>query len=73
MRRAGIFTETNIYFYLHKEIDKDVIEQVNILKKNRKLNSLIISLLKEHFKQQRHDLLSNLKEIEEELGYLPEL
>ena len=30
MRRKGIFSETNVYFYLHNEHDRDVIEQVKI-------------------------------------------
>ena len=45
MRRKGIFSETNVYFYLHNELDRDVIEQVKILKEKRKLNSWLLGFL----------------------------
>ena len=61
MRRKGIFSETNVYFYLHNEYDRDVIEQVKILKEQRKLNALVIRLLKEHFEAERQSLISDLK------------
>ena len=61
MRRKGIFSETNVYFYLHNEYDRDVIEQVKILKRKRKLNALVIRLLKEHFEAERQSLISDLK------------
>ena len=53
MRRKGVFSETNVYFYLHNEHDRDVIEQVKILKEQRKLNALIYRLLREHFESER--------------------
>lgn len=68
MRRKGIFSETNIYFYLHNEYDRDVIEQVKILKEKRKLNSLVIRLLKEHFELERQSLISDLREKYDVLG-----
>jgi hypothetical protein len=68
MRRKGIFSETNVYFYLHNEHDRDVIEQVKILKEQRKLNSLIYRLLKEHFESERQSLISDLREKYDVLG-----
>ena len=68
MRRKGIFSETNVYFYLHNEYDRDVIEQVKILKEKRKLNALVIRLLKEHFESERQLLISDLTEKYEVLG-----
>ena len=68
MRRKGIFSETNIYFYLHNEYDRDVIEQVKILKEKRKLNALVIRLLKEHFESERQSLISDLRDKYEVLG-----
>ena len=69
MRRKGIFSETNVYFYLHNEYDRDVIEQVKILKEQRKLNALVIRLLKEHFEAERQSLISDLTEKYEILGF----
>ena len=69
MRRKGIFSETNVYFYLHNEHDRDVIEQVKILKEKRKLNALVIRLLKEHFESERQLLISDLTEKYEILGF----
>ena len=37
MRRKGVFSETNVYFYLHNEYDRDVIEQVKILKEKKEI------------------------------------
>lgn len=68
MRRKGIFSETNVYFYLHNEHDRDVIEQVKILKEKRKLNALVVRLLKEHFETERQSLISDLKKKYEILG-----
>ena len=68
MRRKGVFSETNVYFYLHNEYDRDVIEQVKILKEKRKLNALVIRLLKEHFEAERKFLISDLTEKYEVLG-----
>ena len=68
MRRKGVFSETNVYFYLHNEYDRDVIEQVKILKEKRKLNSLVVRLLKEHFEYERQLLISDLTEKYEVLG-----
>ena len=68
MRRKGIFSETNVYFYLHNGYDRDVIEQVKILKEKRKLNALVIRLLKEHFESERQLLISDLTEKYEVLG-----
>ena len=68
MRRKGVFSETNVYFYLHNEYDRDVIEQVKILKEQRKLNALVIRLLKEHFESERQLLISDLTEKYEVLG-----
>ena len=62
MRRKGVFSETNVYFYLHNEHDRDVIEQVKILKEQRKLNALIYRLLREHFESERQLLISDLTE-----------
>ena len=62
MRRKGIFSETSIYFYLHNEHDRDVIEQVKILKEKRKLNALVVRLLKDHFESERQNLISDLRE-----------
>ena len=69
MRRKGIFSETNVYFYLHNEHDRDVIEQVKILKEQRKLNALIYRLLKDHFESERQSLISDLREKYEVLGF----
>ena len=69
MRRKGVFSETNVYFYLHNEYDRDVIEQVKILKEKRKLNALVIRLLKEHFEAERQSLISDLTEKYEILGF----
>ena len=55
------FSETNVYFYLHNEHDRDVIEQVKILKEQRKLNALIYRLLKDHFESERQLLISDLQ------------
>ena len=68
MRRKGIFSETNVYFYLHNEHDRDVIEQVKILKSKRKLNALIYRLLKDHFESERQLLISDLQKKYEILG-----
>ena len=68
MRRKGIFSETSIYFYLHNEHDRDVIEQVKILKEKRKLNALVVRLLKDHFESERQSLISDLREKYEVLG-----
>ena len=68
MRRKGVFSETNVYFYLHNEYDRDVIEQVKILKEHRKLNALVIRLLKEHFESERQLLISDLNKKYEVLG-----
>ena len=68
MRRKGVFSETNVYFYLHNEYDRDVIEQVKILKEKRKLNSLVIRLLKEQFEAERQSLISDLREKYDVLG-----
>ena len=68
MRRKGIFSETNVYFYLHNEHDRDVIEQVKILKEHRKLNALIYRLLKQHFESERQLLISDLNKKYEILG-----
>lgn len=68
MRRKGIFSETSIYFYLHNEYDRDVIEQVKILKEKRKLNALVVRLLKEHFESERQSLISDLREKYDVLG-----
>ena len=68
MRRKGVFSETNVYFYLHNEYDRDVIEQVKILKEKRKLNALVIRLLKEHFESERQLLISDLTEKYEIFG-----
>lgn len=68
MRRKGIFSETNVYFYLHNEYDKDVIEQVKILKEKRKLNSLVVRLLKDYFESERQFLISDLREKYDVLG-----
>ena len=46
----------------------DVIEQVKILKEQRKLNALIYRLLREHFESERQLLISDLTEKYEVLG-----
>ena len=68
MRRKGVFSETNVYFYLHNEYDRDVIEQVKILKEKRKLNALVVRLLKDHFESERQILISDLQKKYEILG-----
>ena len=68
MRRKGIFSETSIYFYLHNEHDRDVIEQVKILKEKRKLNALVVRLLKDYFESERQNLISDLQKKYEILG-----
>ena len=68
MRRKGIFSETSIYFYLHNEHDRDVIEQVKILKEKRKLNALVVRLLKDYFESERQNLISDLHKKYEILG-----
>ena len=61
MRRKGIFQKQIFIFYLHNEHDRDVIEQVKILKEQRKLNALVVRLLKDHFESERQNLISDLK------------
>ena len=53
---------------MHNEHDRDVIEQVKILKEQRKLNALIYRLLREHFESERQLLISDLTEKYEVLG-----
>ena len=46
--RKSKFTEMNIYIYLNNELDKVLKDKINKLKTERKLNSLVIRLLREY-------------------------
>lgn len=51
MRRSK-FTEMNIYIYLNNEIDYDLIDKIKKLKSERKLNSVVIKLLREYIEKE---------------------
>ena len=42
MKKKRHFSETNVYFYLHNEHDRDVIEQVKILKRAKEIECVDI-------------------------------
>lgn len=46
--RKSKFTEMNIYIYLNNELDRELIDKIKKLKTERKLNSLVIRLLREY-------------------------
>lgn len=67
------FSEMNLYFYLHRINDHEVIDYVKNLKASRKLNSLVLSLLRDHISKERQSLLAGLLESEKQLGFLPDI
>lgn len=64
-------TEMNLYFYMHSIRDFELIDYLKTKKKERKLNSLILNLLRKHIAEERNALLNQLLESEKELGFLP--
>lgn len=65
------FTELSLYFYMHRIHDFELIDYVKQKKSSRKLNALIISLLKKHIAEERENLINGLLLSKEELGFLP--
>lgn len=64
-------TEMNLYFYMHNIKDFELIDYLKTKKKERKLNSLILNLLRDHIAKERNSLLGQILEAEKELGFLP--
>lgn len=64
-------TEMNLYFYMHSINDFELIDYLKTKKKERKLNSLILNLLRKHIAEERNALVNQLLESEKELGFLP--
>lgn len=50
--RKNVVTEMNIYLYLNNQLDKDIIEKVKSLKERRKLNSIVMRLLREYIEEE---------------------
>lgn len=67
------FTEVNLYFYMHRINDFELIDFVKSQKQSRKLNSLLLRLLRRHILEERERLLGALLKSEEELGFLPDV
>jgi hypothetical protein len=72
MARAD-FTEMNLYFYMHRVHDFELISYVKSQKKSRSLNSLVLRLLKRHLREEKEKLVNQLLSHKDELGYLPEI
>lgn len=51
--RKNVCTEMNIYLYLNNNLDKDIINKIKSLKKRRKLNSIVIKLLREYEEEEK--------------------
>lgn len=51
-----IEAEINIHLYLRQDINKDLIEKIKYLKSRRKLNRIVINLLKEHLEKEEKQL-----------------
>ena len=47
-----IEAEINIHLYLRKDINKDLIEKIKYLKSRRRLNRIVINLLKKHIEEE---------------------
>lgn len=50
--RKNVCTEMNIYLYLNNNLDKDIIEKVKYLKERRKLNNIVMKLLREYIEEE---------------------
>lgn len=50
--RKNVCTEMNIYLYLNNNLDKDIIQKVKYLKERRKLNSIVMKLLREYIEEE---------------------
>ena len=50
--RKNVCTEMNIYLYLNNNLDKDIIQKVKYSKERRKLNSIVMKLLREYIEEQ---------------------
>lgn len=50
--RKNVCTEMNIYLYLNNNLDKDIIQKVKYLKDKRKLNSIVMKLLREYIEEE---------------------
>jgi hypothetical protein len=50
--RKNVCTEMNIYLYLNNNLDRDIIEKVKYLKDKRKLNSIVMKLLREYIEEE---------------------
>ena len=46
----------NIYLYLNNKLDRDVIEKVKNLKEKRKLNSIVMKLLREYIEEEEKQI-----------------
>ena len=57
-------TEMNLYFYMHSIRDFELIDYLKTKKKERKLNSLILNLLRKHIAEERNALVNQLLESE---------
>lgn len=66
------FTEFNIYLYMHSINDFELIDFVKSQKKSRKLNNLVIRLLRNHIAEERERLLNSITVAQNELGSLPD-
>lgn len=61
--RKNVVTEMNIYLYLNNQVDKDVIEKIKKLKERRKLNGIVMKLLREYIEQdEQYDLFEKEKQ-----------
>lgn len=54
--RKNVVTEMNIYLYLNNQLDRDVIEKVKNLKEKRKLNSIVMKLLREYIEEEEKQM-----------------
>lgn len=50
--RKNVYTEMNIYLYLNNNLDKDIIQKVKYLKDKRKINSIVMKLLREYIEEE---------------------
>lgn len=67
------FTEVNLHFYMHRVHDFEVISYVKAKKQSRSLNSLLLRLLKRHILEEKENLINDLLDKKEKLGFLPDL
>ena len=54
--RKNVCTEMNIYLYLNNNLDRDIMEKVKYLKDKRKLNSIVMKLLREYIEEESEQL-----------------